>query len=479
MLRSSLVFASLLVPTCLLALAACTDAPSLDGEGDGSDTGTPGDGDGDPGDGDGDPGDGDGDPSEGLTYWKDAKAVLDANCVNCHLEGGIGPFALSTWAQVEQFAPVLGPSIGDLSMPPWPPNADCNSYEDDRSLTLAERELLLEWIAVGYPEGDIADAPPEPEPPAPFEADFTVQLPEPYTPSKTPDDYRCFIIPWPEDISDPVFVTGQIAYPEHEEIIHHIITYVADPSEAQFFYDLDAADPEPGYACFGGPGVLDWSARWLGDWVPGADSWRAPSGTGIEVAPGSILIVQAHYNTLAAPAVADQTSLGFQIADSVERVGAFVPIVNYEWVVGSDPMTIPAGESEVHHSVTLSREHPLFGATLAPLGVSSADEVDIWRATLHMHMIGTQARLAVNQSGGDLDCLVQIDDWDFNWQGDYLLQQPVSFGPGDSIQLDCMYDNSAANQPIVDGEPKQPETIGWGDGSLDEMCLGIVYAAQK
>lgn len=462
----------------LLSLSCASDPAPSDG---GSETGD-GDGDGDSGDGDGDgdtTGDGDGDPNEGLSYWKDAKAILDARCVTCHVEGGIGPFALESWEQVEPFAPIIAPAIADLTMPPWPPNAECNSYEDDRSLTDAERELLLEWVAIGYPEGDPDDAPEPAEPPAPFVADFTVQLPEPYTPSNSPDDYRCFLIPWPEELTEPVFVTGQVAYPDQQQILHHIITFVAEPSAVDEFVALDEADPGPGYECFGGPGALDWSARWLGDWVPGIDAWRAPEGTGIRVAPGSMLIVQTHYNTLAGQPVADQSSLGFQVVDEVERAGTFVPVVNYQWITGADPMTIPADDPDVHHTVTLDRGHPLFDVTLATLGVSSSEEVDVWRAALHMHMIGTHARLAVNQAGGDEQCLVQIDDWDFNWQGDYMLQEPVPFGQGDAMQLDCWYDNSQANQPIINGEQKVPSTLGWGEGTLDEMCLGIIYVARK
>ncbi|MFO7563356.1 MAG: hypothetical protein R6X02_11995 [Enhygromyxa sp.] len=476
---------SLSLVVCLGAVG-CTPEPEPSGDdevGDGD--GDPGDGDsgdGDSGDGDpgdGDSGDGDGDPHAGPTYWKDVKAVLDSACVSCHVDGGIGPFALATWEQVEAFAPILAPAIADLSMPPWPPNAECNSYEEDRSLSEAERELLLEWIAIGYPEGDSADAPAEPEPPAPFVADFTVSLPEPYTPSKTPDDYRCFVIPWPEELSEPVYVTGQMAYPDQQQIVHHVVTFVADPGAADFFIELDANDPGPGYECFGGPGALDWSARWLGDWVPGIDAWQAPEGTGIEIKPGSVLIVQAHYNTLASPGVADQTSLGFQITDSVERPGTFIPIMNYQWLTGADPMTIPAGESEVHHSVTIPREHPLFDVTLATIGATSSVEVDVWRAFLHMHLLGTHARLSMTHADDEQSCLLQIDDWDFNWQGDYMLTQPVGFGPGDAMQLDCWYDNSEANQPIIDGEPKTPTPVGWGEGTLDEMCLGIVYAARK
>ena len=47
-------------------------------------------------------------------------------------------------------------------MPPWPPDAACNSYQHDRSLTDQQRTDLLAWIADGAPEGDPADAPPLP-----------------------------------------------------------------------------------------------------------------------------------------------------------------------------------------------------------------------------------------------------------------------------------------------------------------------------
>ena len=142
-------------------------------------------------------------------------------------------------------------------------------------------------------------------------------------------------------------------------------------------------------------------------------------------------------------------------------------------------MTIPAGETDVHHAVQLDRTHDLFSYLLGPQGFDSAEELDVWRSALHMHLLGTNARLRIVQEDESEDCLLQIDDWDFNWQGDYALDQPVSFGPGDTIELDCWYDNSETNQPIVDGQPKVPETIGWGEGTYDEMCLGVIYVAHK
>ncbi len=413
------------------------------------------------------------------TYWKDTKLILDAACVSCHRAGEVAPFTLEGWDEVQNFAPVLAGAISDRSMPPWPPRAGCNEFANDRSLGEEEREILLDWIDQGYPEGDPADAPPEPELPEDFEPDFSVQLPVPYTPNGELDDYRCFTIPWPESLTEDSYVVGQEVIPDQRDAVHHVITYVAGPGESAFYQNLDDADPEPGYTCFGGPGKLDWSARWLGDWVPGAERWLAPAGTGVRVEAGSLLVVQIHYNNAGGEPLPDQTRLDFQVVDEVEHVGEFVPIVNYGWITGSTSMSIPAGAPDTSHSVTLGRTDPLIQFLTVGLGVAPNETVDVWRAALHMHTLGTRAELTLERAEAEDECMLGIDDWDFNWQGDYLMREPQAFGPGDAIRLECHWDNSAGNQPMVDGQPKVPTDVGWGDGTFDEMCLGIVYLARR
>ncbi len=416
--------------------------------------------------------------SEAYTYWRDAKAILDRACVGCHLEGGIGPFGLETYAKAYEVAPILTAAISEGTMPPWPPADGCSDYAEPRTLTDEERDILLGWIDAGAPEGDPSDAPPDQQP-EPFEPDFTVTLPVPYTPTASPDDYRCFVIDWPAEITQDQYVVAEQVFPDQSALVHHVIMFVAGPDEADFYVGLDEQEEGPGYTCFGGPGKLDWSARWLGAWVPGMTQWNAPTGTGVRVEAGSKLIVQMHYNLLAGAPAADQTSIGFKLQDQVEQPAEFIPIVDYGWVTGSKPMPIPAGEANVTHEVTLGREHPFFLYVLAALGVGPTDPVDVWNAALHMHMLGTQARVEVQQGGGSDDCLLQIDDWDFHWQGQYELAAPVEFGAGDSIHLQCWWDNTAENQPLVDGVPKQPADAGWGEGTFDEMCLGVLLVARK
>jgi hypothetical protein len=93
-----------------------------------------------------------------------------------------------------------------------------------------------------------------------------------------------------------------------------------------------------------------------------------------------------------------------------------------------------------------------------------------------MHMLGRQGQVSIKRPSGNDSCLLLIDDWDFHWQGAYTLREAAVLGPHDELQLGCEWDNSASNQPIVDGEPREPVNTNWGDGTFDEMCLAILYA---
>jgi hypothetical protein len=71
-------------------------------------------------------------------------------------------------------------------------------------------------------------------------------------------------------------------------------------------------------------------------------------------------------------------------------------------------------------------------------------------AGTHQHTLGTRNKLSVIRADGE-DCLLEIPRWDFNWQGTYELGAATTVHPGDRVRLECHWDNSAANQPIVDG----------------------------
>ena len=65
-------------------------------------------------------------------------------------------------------------------------------------------------------------------------------------------------------------------------------------------------------------------------WVPGAPATPFPEGTGIRIEPGSMLVVQMHYNTRTA--AADQSLIEITTTDSVEREGFMVQVLDIGWV---------------------------------------------------------------------------------------------------------------------------------------------------
>ena len=89
-------------------------------------------------------------------------------------------------------------------------------------------------------------------------------------------------------------------------------------------------------------------------------------------------------------------------------------------------------------------------------------------------MRGARNRLDIQRASGAKECLLDIERWDFHWQGAYTLRTTKRVEMNDSISLECHWDNSAANQP--DGLP--PRDLNWGEGTNDEMCLGLLYITQ-
>ena len=115
-----------------------------------------------------------------LTYYGDAKAIVDARCATCHSPGNIGPFSLTSYEDVETYAVPMRAAIALGTMPPWQPADECNDYAFNFDLTPEERQTLLDFLDQGAPEGDPADAPEGPGPDAlpGSEADLPLRLPE-------------------------------------------------------------------------------------------------------------------------------------------------------------------------------------------------------------------------------------------------------------------------------------------------------------
>tara|TARA_R110001592_G_scaffold295594_2_gene565748 strand:- start:104652 stop:107168 length:2517 start_codon:yes stop_codon:yes gene_type:complete len=419
-----------------------------------------------------------GDPSQepqrqlagNFSYHGDARAIIEEKCVTCHEEGGIAPFPLDSYEKVKAVKAAAAFAIGNGSMPPWHPTEGYTNFVASRALTPEQEYVLLNWLQGDMPEGDPAnyEAPPAKNDKGANEYNLRLPLPQAYTPTLRPDDHRCFPIEWPLD--EFAYVTNVDVIPDQVDEVHHVIVSIAEPEDAASYYAADGEDGRPGWHCLGMGGISGSPLpRQIGGWVPGAGREPPPEGTGIGVKPGSVMVVQMHYNTLVAEPKPDKSMILVETAAEVERPSSSSLITDPSWLAPGG-MPIAAGDPNARHEVTLPT-NILALVRGEPAGIGIEDPWVMHAGFIHMHTRGTTGRLTLLRKNGTQQVMLDIRDWDFNWQSTYGFERELLMEPGDRIKLECTWDNTQANQDIVNGVQQTPQYIEWGDGTGDEMCL--------
>lgn len=404
----------------------------------------------------------------GPTYHQDVQPILASRCINCHKSGGIAPFALDSYDLARSAAPAIKPAVVSRKMPPWSAAAADTGYKHNPSLTDAQIDLISRWVDANAPEGD-ADEPGEPLPPVGgglARVDKELIMAEPYTPKVSPDDYHCFAIEWGAE--EDTYVTGFNAVAGNPEIVHHIAAYLITPAYLEEMQKWEDSEEGNGWTCFGGPmasGGSNVPISLLSAWIPGYSGSTFPEGHGILVPKGSFIALQVHYNTLSGAAGSDQTKLQFSIERQVATRLSYAPFLNAGWVLGT--MDIPANQKDVEHSYI---EDPR-GLLELFVDLDLSKGFMIHAVMFHMHKLGDRGRFALLEPGQPSKTLLNIEKWDFDWQREYFLDEPVRFENGDQLSLKCVFDNTAAHQPCFGGNCREPADVNWGEGSTDEMCV--------
>ena len=337
-------------------------------------------------------------------------------------------------------------------MPPFPPVDCCRALQHSLRLEPEAIAAFVAWADGGAPEGDPDTyVAPEVETTELPRVDVTVAMPEPYTPDPLlgTDDTRCFLLDWPE--AERRYVTGMSLEPGAPGEVHHALLLVANAAVVPSFEALDALSPEPGWSCPGGV-VLGYTG-WIGGWSPGWTAREMPDGTGQPVDPGSKLILTVHYSVHDGEPVPDTTAIDLMLADSVDAELTALSVYDPSWLGG---LYIPANDADV---VETWRQ---------PVGLPW----EAYSVNLHMHERGSRGSVSVRHADGTEECLLQIDDWDHSWQGDYLFEEPLQLAPDDELWAECHWDNTASNQVSVDGVREEPHALFWAEDQ--EMCAAFL-----
>ena len=97
------------------------------------------------------------------TFSKDVAPILYKNCATCHRPGEAAPMSLLTYKDARPWAKSIRQFVSTGAMPPWHATQPHGVFSNDRRLTEADKNTLMNWVDAGAPEGDAKDLPPAPQ----------------------------------------------------------------------------------------------------------------------------------------------------------------------------------------------------------------------------------------------------------------------------------------------------------------------------
>jgi hypothetical protein len=81
--------------------------------------------------------------------------------------------------------------------------------------------------------------------------------------------------------------------------------------------------------------------------------------------------------------------------------------------------------------------------------------------------------MTLNPGRVDEKIILDVPNYNFDDQSSTTLKTPIAVNPGDTIRIECTFDPTL-RQKIPQLASLEPRYVTWGEGSSDEMCLGIL-----
>jgi hypothetical protein len=327
-----------------------------------------------------------------------------------------------------------------------------------------------------------------------------LSMARPYTPvprNGGSDEYRCVVID--PRVPDPVFLTGVQFEPQDERIAHHAITYAVPPDGAATVRALDTADDGEGWTCFGMDAGVS-TASWVDTWTPGGRETLFSGDMGYRLEPGSLLVVQIHYNLLAAggdPPGADRAGL------RLRQTRGTPDTIALDTMPLSAPIELPCAPGEsgplCDRDAAVADVSERFGDGAGrradwllarcgydaprPGSTQSCDTRVDAPATVHatrghMHLLGRSIQVELNPGTPDARTLLDVPAFDFDDQALHVLPRPVRVEPGDVLRTTCTFD-AGLRRRLPQLRDLPPRYVVWGEGTADEMCAPLLTVSGR
>jgi len=404
------------------------------------------------------------------TFSKDVAPIVFTKCAGCHRAGEVAPMSLTSFKEVRPWAGAIREKVASRVMPPWHADRAYGSFRNNPSLNQTEIDTIVSWVNAGAPEGNPKDTPALPrfaegwqigKPDQVFEmaSDFEI-------PARGTIDYQYFEVPT-NFTEDRWMQAGEVRAGDRPHV-HHIIVYVREPQTSAranvvnirpiFAPGERPSLPSPRTTTAGAgtaavPAATRGTDNMLVNWAVGEDAPVFTPGMAKKIPAGSTLIFQVHYTTNGTPG-RDRSRLGLVFSKEP-------PAQEVRTAAIANPMfAIPGGAAD--HQVEAE--------------ASFTEDVQVWTMHPHMHLRGKDMTYTAIYPDGREEIVLRVPKFDFGWQTDYWLSQPIALPKGSKLHVRAHFDNSSANK----ANPDPAATVRWGDQTWEEMMIGFfTYTVEK
>lgn len=379
-------------------------------------------------------------------FYRDVLPILQNRCQECHRPGEIAPMQFLNYRDTRPWAKAIREAVLTRKMPPWFADPRYGHFANDRSLSKQEIDTLLRWADAGALEGDPKDAAPARTWPASWNIgtpDAVFEMPQAFPiPAGGAIEYQYIILP--TRFSQDKWVQQVEVRPSDAATVHHAVVYIREPAS-------DWLKGQPSGEAFGLPirKSLTTSDILL-VYTPGNsfDGWRP--GMAKKIKAGSDLVLQMHYTAKGKPG-ADRTRIGIVFAKEPPTQA----VLTLE--MGNDKFVIPAGDANYRVPVSGTLPNDALLISMFP----------------HMHLRGKAFEYLAARPDSGFTMLLQVTNYDFNWQLNYRLAEPLRLPAGTRLACAGYFDNSASN-------PRNPDPtveVRFGEQSWEEMMIGFFDVA--
>lgn len=396
---------------------------------------------------------------QALTYYKDIAGIIETHCTSCHNKDGLGPFPLTSYEEVAKRANFIGFVTKTKYMPPFKADITFQHYKNENVLSADEIQLIQQWIVTGaekgkkrLAKGEIAKIDPHQQL---NRADFAVneydlaigmskafQINEPGK-----EEFRFFYVPVHN--KEAKMIQSIQFVPGNKKLVHHSRIMTDTTGLIAGIDGISESDTS----------VYQYQTKPLADnflfgWVPGNDKIVFPAGTGKKLFSNANFIFNVHYSP-SPISTYDSSSIRIKFTDKpIER----------------EVLTLTLKEDNISNLPFIIKPNQV--ATFYMRSAMLPEAVSLISIMPHMHLLGKQFKAFAVTPSGEVVQLINIPDWDFNWQMTYTFKTYLYLPKGSVIYAEAQYDNTINNERNPNKVPKQ---VGYGWGTNDEMMNLVIY----